>query len=166
MRNGELGSVGGWVLSSPLLSCSHLPLHLGCTWSLKLSRCEIHTEHSCWVPTALLRTGSCAVELLAAASSNRLSCRWGCSSTLRGALPPFWSLVAMSGEEFKTLERHHLRAWPPPLPLSLTSSTPQSSQNKATAMVITSSIQQRSTSSTNEHELYKALHTTGGCEGE
>ena len=84
MRHGELGSVGGWVPSSPLLSCSHLPLHLGCTWSLKLSRCEIHTEHSCWVPTALLRTGSCAVELLAAASSNRLSCRWGCSSMLRG----------------------------------------------------------------------------------
>lgn len=87
--------VCSWMGSpSPLFPLSHLPMHLWCTWSLKLSRCDMHTEYSCWLPTLLLTPGSCVGELPVASSMRSRSSSWSCRPMRGSVLPPFWNLVA------------------------------------------------------------------------
>lgn len=89
--------VCSWMGSpAPPFSLAHLPVHLWCTWSLKLSRCETHTEYSCWLPTLLRIPGRCVRELLVAPPLPMKGrfCSWGCRPMRGSVLPPFGDMLA------------------------------------------------------------------------
>lgn len=157
VRRGEIGSAGGWVPPSLSSPSSHLPVHLWCTWALKLPQCEMRTAHSCWLPTRLLMPGSCGREL-----------RWpppGKAFPPGGAADPGVGWGPACCHHWPKGQGFRSPAGTPPLPLPPDILHLHSSHSKAATQALPSEIQRHLQNQTSRCEAYKAFCASGGFRG-